>query len=93
MRQLGIASSPTIRWGKPFVYGDVSKKKPYSFQSVAPGRDIIGIVAFNSMTLPKINEVEQSLQPGQVAYFLGESSLTYQSCSGGCGIIFTLNGS
>lgn len=90
MRRLGLEASPTVHWGKPFVYGDVSKEKPFSFQSAARRRDIIGILALSSLTLPEVAGSEMKLEPGEVAYFRGESPVIYRSCGGGRGIMFYL---
>lgn len=96
LKELGLTTIPNsikenIQFVGPMVYGEVLDK-PITYAKVAPGYEVIGILALGALQLPKIGKSGPTqLSSGSVAYFRGDSSVIYQACGRGRGILFNLS--
>ncbi|TVY80935.1 hypothetical protein LSUE1_G004522 [Lachnellula suecica] len=80
-----------IKWTGPIVYHDVLPDPP-TYQQIAPGYEVIGILALGTLQLPEIGESgKKEISSGSVAYFRGSDPVVYRSCGGGRGILFYIS--
>jgi hypothetical protein len=80
-----------IKWTGPIVYHDVLPDPPI-YQSIAPGYNVIGILALGTLQLPEIGgSGKKEISSGSVAYFRGSDPVVYRSCGGGRGILFYIS--
>jgi hypothetical protein len=80
-----------IKWTGPIVYHNVLSEPP-TYQHIAPGYKVIGILALGTLQLPEIGESgKKEISSGLVAYFRGSDPVVYRSCGGGRGILFYIS--